>query len=220
MNTLDELLRNNREWAERTRHEDPGILPAPVAVAGAEIPVDRLLRLARARQPDHGPGARRGFRPPQHRQCHGPYRPQLHVGDPVRRGRAEDRAHPGSRPLRLRRRECGAAGCAHRPGRQLDPPRRRRRPEACGAAGKLRPCAAQRSPVRTQRDRAGGERVPVHGRAGCLGTRAEAVGARLGLQPAGWLRARAGHGRGIRRRTHPAYDKALAGLLRDREPLP
>ena len=39
-----DLLRNNRAWAERVRREDPGFESA-VAPAGAEIPVDRLLRI-------------------------------------------------------------------------------------------------------------------------------------------------------------------------------
>ena len=52
-----------------------------------------------------------------------------------------------------------------------------------------------RPPVRTQRDRAGGERLPDHDRPGRLGTRPGAVGARLGLQPARWPGPRHGHGR-------------------------
>src|SRR3546814_16424151 len=80
---------------------------------------------------------------------------------------------------------------------QLDPPRGRRRAEARDAAGRLPGRAARQPPVRTQRDRAGRERVPDHRRAGRLGARAETIGTWLGVQPARWPRARAGHGRGL-----------------------
>ena len=66
--------------------------------------VDRLLRLARAGQPNRRPAAGRGLRPSQRRQRGRAYRPQLPVGDPVRRRRAQGQAHHGGRPLRLRRR--------------------------------------------------------------------------------------------------------------------
>jgi GNAT superfamily N-acetyltransferase len=67
--------------------------------------LDRLLGFAGTGQPDRRPAAGRGLRPSQCRQRRGAYRPQLPVGDPVRRRRAQGQAHHGRRPLRLRRRQ-------------------------------------------------------------------------------------------------------------------
>ncbi len=56
MNTLDELLRNNREWAERTRHEDPEFflrlsqLQAPkylwIGCSDSRVPANQIMGLA------------------------------------------------------------------------------------------------------------------------------------------------------------------------------
>src|SRR5690606_18551937 len=97
----------------------------------------------------------------------------------------------------LRWRGRGVARDPRRPGRQLDPPRRRRGAEARVAAGRRRRSGPARRFVRTQRDRAGRERLPHHGHPRRLVARPATDGARLGLQPGRRPRARARHGRGI-----------------------
>ena len=112
------------------------LLRAPVAAAGAAVPVDRLLGQPGARQPDRRPAARRDVRPSQRRQRGGAHRPELPVGHPVRGGGAPRRAHHRLRALRLRRRPGGPARretgadrqlAAARPGRAAQAPAATRR---------------------------------------------------------------------------------------------
>ena len=84
--------------------DDPGFFERLSHQQSPRIPVDRLLGLARAGQPDRRPAPGRGVRPSQRRQRGRAHRPQLPVGDPVRGRRAQGRAHHRRRPLRLRRR--------------------------------------------------------------------------------------------------------------------
>jgi ribosomal protein S18 acetylase RimI-like enzyme len=115
---LSHLFDFNRAWARRCRKSTRPTSTAE-SPAGTGIPVDRLLRLTRAGQPDRRPVAGRGLRAPQRRQPGAAYRPQLPVGDPVRRRCAEGQAHHGRRPLRLRRRRRRAAQDAGRHRRFL-----------------------------------------------------------------------------------------------------
>ena len=64
---LYHLFDFNRAWAGQMRQADPGFFDK-LASAGARVPVDRLLRLAGAGQPDRRAAAGRGVRPSQHRQ--------------------------------------------------------------------------------------------------------------------------------------------------------
>ncbi len=59
---LSHLFDFNRAWARQHAGGRPELLRQPESPAGTGIPVDRLLRLARAGQPDRRPAARRGLR--------------------------------------------------------------------------------------------------------------------------------------------------------------
>jgi predicted GNAT family acetyltransferase len=61
------------------------VLHQAVAPANAAVPVDRLLRFARAGERDRRPAAGRDVRASQRRQRRRAHRSQLPVGDPVRR---------------------------------------------------------------------------------------------------------------------------------------
>ena len=112
-----------------------------------------------------GHGAGRGLRPPQHRQRGRAHRPQLPVGDPVRGRRAQGRAHPRRRPLRLRRRAREPAPARASAWPTTGCAMSATSPRSTRAAG--RRSTRQRTPrppVRAQRDRAGAERLPDHHR--------------------------------------------------------
>ena len=143
MKTLDELFKNNREWAEKILRQDPDSSKA-LAPAVAHLPVDRLRRQPRARQPDRRPAAGRHLRAPEHRQHGGAHRPQLPVGHAVRGGHPQGEARHRRRPLRLQRRAGRAAPRARRARRQLAAPRAGRAREAHAHAS--RPAAAKPRP--------------------------------------------------------------------------
>ena len=137
---LDELLRNNREWAERIRREDPEFflrlsqLQAPkylwIGCSDSRVPANQIMGLAPGEVFVH----RNIANVVVHTDLNCMSVIQFAV-DVLKIEHILVVGHYG----------CGGVnaalhGSAHRPGRQLDPPRRRRRPEACGAAGKLRSC--------------------------------------------------------------------------------
>jgi len=64
--------------------------------------------------------------------------------------------------------------------------------------GRIR-VSARRAPMRAQRDRTGGRRLPDHRGPGRLGQRAQPCGAWLGVRPVRRPAAAVGHGRGIER---------------------
>ena len=137
--------------------------------------------------------------------------------DPVRGRRAQGRAHPGRRPLRLRRRARRAARHARRAwpttGSATSATSRRSTPRCWRTSIRN---AARRTSVRTQRDRTGRERLPDHGRARRMGARPVADGARLGLQPARRPRARTGHGRRLGRGLDPPTTTRWRACARSR----
>ena len=56
MRTLDELFKNNREWAGRIRQQDPEFFRKLFTAAVAEIFVDWVLGQPGAGEPDRGAG--------------------------------------------------------------------------------------------------------------------------------------------------------------------
>ncbi|CAA9375423.1 MAG: Carbonic anhydrase, beta class, partial [uncultured Gemmatimonadetes bacterium] len=187
----------------------PGLLFAAFEHAVARVPVDRVRRQPRAGQRDRQPASGRAVRSPQRGQRGGAHRPQLPVGAAVRRGRAPGEARHRHRALRVRRRAGRAAEHEARADRQLAAPRAGRARQALGAPGAAGGGRAPGPHVRAERDRAGLQRLPDHHRAGRLGARAGAVGARVDLPPAGRHHPRPEHDRDQRRR-------AAAGARRGR----
>src|SRR6185312_11270460 len=83
----------------------PAILFRIGQATGAEVPVDRLLGLARASQPIAGTSARRGLRAPEHFQPGAAFGHELPFRAAVRNRGVEGGARPDRRPLWLRRRQ-------------------------------------------------------------------------------------------------------------------
>ena len=182
------------EHPRRSVQEQPGmgransppgsrVFRQALAPAVAHLPVDRLRRQPRARQPDRRLAAGRHLRASQSRQHGGAHRSQLPVGHAVRGRHPQGQAHHRRRPLWMQRRAGGHAPLARRPRRQLAAPRAGRAREARAFARRLRQRRRRGGPsVRAERHRAGRERLPDHDRARRLGARPGVVRARLDLR--------------------------------------
>jgi carbonic anhydrase len=112
--TLQHLLDANRAWAARMVRQRPGFFSD---LAQQQLPKYLWIGCSDSRVPANqitGLEPGRGVRAPQRGQRGGALRPECAVGDPVRGGPPEGRAHHGRRPLRLRRRAGGFA--RHRVG--------------------------------------------------------------------------------------------------------
>ena len=172
---LLDLFERNRRWAAETEAARAGLLHQAAAAAGAAVPVDRLRRQPRAGQRDPRPAAGRRVRAPQRRQRGRALRPQRAVGDAVRDRHAAGAAHHRRRPLRLRRRDGGAA----QPRASASPTTGCATCRTCATstATWLAACpttsAAPERAVRAERARAGAQRLRDHRGAGRLGARPE-----------------------------------------------
>ena len=145
MRVLKHLFDNNRAWAEQIREQRPGVLrPASrassrprylwIGCSDSRVPANQIVGLL--------PG--RDVRPPQRRERRRPHRPELPVGDAVRRRRPQGRhiivcGHYGCGGVRaaLRRDRLGLSRqlAAARPGRA----REARRSGSAAMSGEARP---------------------------------------------------------------------------------
>ena len=188
MGQLDHLFAQNRAWAEAIRARDPEFFPklsrqqSPeylwIGCSDSRVPANEIVNLL--------PG--RAVRPPKHRQRRGAHGPELPLGDAVRGRCAEGEAHHRLRALRLQRRAGRAPLRPDRAGRQLAAARAGRRREAPG----LRPRGRRgdgedEPPLRAERHRAGGQRLPDDDPARRLGTGPGGDRARLDLRAEGRL---------------------------------
>jgi len=104
MGAIAHLFDNNPRLVRQAAPRRPGVLLPPVAAAKAESTSGSAVPTPRAGPRDRRAAARGALRASQHRQRRRAQRPQLPVGDAVRRGRAEGSSTSSSAALRLQRR--------------------------------------------------------------------------------------------------------------------
>lgn len=200
MSELAKLLDNNREWAQKALNDDPGFFQllsqqqSPrypwIGCSDSRVPANQILGL----DPGEVPVNRNIAKVMAHGDLNCLSVIHYAVESP------EGPLHPAGRPLRLWRRACGHDRRSRGPGRQLAATCRRRGAKACRLAGSGRiRVSAWRAPMRAQRDRTGGERLPDHRGPGRLGQRPQPCGAWLDVRPVRRPAAAVGHGRGIER---------------------